>query len=119
MLARTPFLPEDLRYMGTSLMQIEDAAPRLAHWLSRIFMVLGGFIFATGLLTVYVALTSLRRRAAGAGVVMFITGASTAGLMAAVNFVIDSDFKWALLGLALIWASGLVLYWREAPFGKV
>jgi len=37
--------------------------------------------------------------------------------MAAVNFMIDSDFKWVLLGMALLWACSLVLFWfeRKAP----
>ena len=40
--------------------------------------------------------------------------------MAAVNFMIDSDFKWVLLGMALLWAASLVLFWLEknAPTGR-
>ena len=34
-------------------------------------------------------------------------------MMAAVNFTIDSDFKWMLLAIALAWASSLVLFWFE------
>jgi hypothetical protein len=30
--------------------------------------------------------------------------------MTVVNFMIDSDFKWVLLGMALLWASSLVLF---------
>jgi hypothetical protein len=33
--------------------------------------------------------------------------------MAAVNFAIDSDFKWVLLGIALLWAFCLGLFWLE------
>jgi hypothetical protein len=31
--------------------------------------------------------------------------------------MIDSDFKWVLLGMALLWACSLVLFWfeRKAP----
>jgi hypothetical protein len=33
--------------------------------------------------------------------------------MAMVNFIIDSDFKWVLLAIALAWACSLVLFWFE------
>jgi hypothetical protein len=33
--------------------------------------------------------------------------------MAVVNFMIDSDFKWVLLALALLWMCSLVLFWLE------
>ena len=33
--------------------------------------------------------------------------------MAVVNFAIDSDFKWVLLGMALIWALSLAVFWLE------
>jgi hypothetical protein len=33
--------------------------------------------------------------------------------MAAVNFAIASDFKWVLLGIALLWLCSLVLFWLE------
>ena len=33
--------------------------------------------------------------------------------MSYVNFVINSDFKWALFGIALLWAFSLVLFWIE------
>ena len=30
-----------------------------------------------------------------------------------VNFVINANFKWVLLGMALLWACSLVLFWLE------
>jgi hypothetical protein len=33
--------------------------------------------------------------------------------MAVVNFAIGSDFKWVLLGMALIWALSLAVFWLE------
>ena len=41
-------------------------------------------------------------------------GGASVGWMAAVNFMIDSDFKWVLLGMAELWASSLVLFWMES-----
>jgi hypothetical protein len=35
--------------------------------------------------------------------------------MTALNFLIDSDFKWVLLAMALLWAVSLVLFWVEKP----
>ena len=67
---RPPLLPEDPRAMGTTLAQVEAAVPGLAGWLCRVFWVMGSFIFATGLLTVHVAVTSFRARVAGVAGVM-------------------------------------------------
>ena len=43
--------------MGTSMAQIQTALPGLGPWLARVFGVLGGYMLATGLLTVYVVRT--------------------------------------------------------------
>ena len=45
---RPPLLPEDPRFMGTSLDQIQSVIPGLLIWLRRVFWVMGGFMFATG-----------------------------------------------------------------------
>jgi len=61
---RPPLLPEDLRSMGGSLALIEATFPGLPIWLHRVFRVMGGFMFAAGVLTVHVATTrpTLHRR---------------------------------------------------------
>ena len=41
MFLRPPLLPEDLRYMGRTLAEIDAAAPELAPWLRRVFTVMG------------------------------------------------------------------------------
>ena len=107
---RPPLLPEDLRSMGTSLTLIEATIPGLLVWLQRVFRVMGGFMFAAGVLTVYVAITGFREHARGAFLAVTIAGVSSIGLMVVVNFLIDSDFKWLLLGFALPWVCALVLY---------
>ncbi|GAB4577462.1 MAG: hypothetical protein Fur0022_01930 [Anaerolineales bacterium] len=107
---RPPLLPEDPRYMGTSFAELQATAPGLLIWLRRVFWVMGGYMFAAGLLTVYVALTSFRARAKGAAVIVAITGSASIGWMVVVNFLIDSDFKWLLLAFALPWMMALGLY---------
>jgi hypothetical protein len=62
---RPPLLPEDPRYMGASLAQIQTSVPGLAAWLGRVFSVMGGYMFATGALTCYLAVTSFRARSRG------------------------------------------------------
>ena len=106
---RPPLLPEDLRYMGASLAQIQTAMPGLGPWLARVFGVLGGYMFATGLLTVYVAATGFRTGKLGAIAVVSVSGLTSIGWMAVTNFVIDSDFKWLLLAFALPWVVALAL----------
>ena len=106
---RPPLLPEDLRYMGASLAQIQTAMPGLGPWLARVFGVLGGYMFATGLLTVYVAATGFRTGKLGAIAVVSVSGLTSIGWMAVTNFVIDSDFKWLLLTFTLPWVVALAL----------
>jgi hypothetical protein len=106
---RPPLLPEDVRGIGATPAALEAVAPGLTWWLRRVFWVLGGYLFTTGLLTLYVTMTALRARARGAPTVMAIAGMTSIGWMAAVNVMIDSDYKWLLLGAALLWTVGVAL----------
>jgi hypothetical protein len=90
---------------------IQAAAPGLATWLRRVFWVMGGYMFTSGLLTAYIALTSFRIGDRGAILVVAIAGPASIGWMMAVNFLINSDFKWLLLAFALPWP--LALYWLK------
>ena len=114
---RPPLLPEDLRYMGASLAQIQTTLPGLELWLVRVFRVLGGYMFATGLLTAYVAATGFRTGELGAVAVVSVAGLTSIGWMAITNFVIDSDFKWLLLAFTLPWVVALTFdlsrSWRK------
>jgi hypothetical protein len=110
---RPPLLPEDPRFMGTTLSQIMVTTPGLPVWLRRVFWVMGGYMSSAGLLTVYVAMTGFRSRQRGAAVVAGLTGLASIGLMAAVNFMIDSDFKWVLLFFVVPWILSLAFYWSE------
>ena len=113
-LLRPPLLPEDLKYMGATIDQIWTALPGLEPWLARVFGVLGGYLFATGLLTVYVAATTFKTGRLGPLAVIAVSGFASIGWMALTNFVIDSDFKWILLAFALPWVMALVLSWVGA-----
>jgi hypothetical protein len=106
---RPSLRPEDLRYIGVSLAQIQTAAPGLSPWLARVFGVLGGYMIATGLLTVYVAATGFRVGGLGARVTVAVAGLASIGWMAITNFLIGSDFKGHLLAFTLPWIVGLAL----------
>ena len=114
---RPPLLPEDLRYMGASLAQIQTTLPGLELWLVRVFRVLGGYMFATGLLTVHVAATGFRTEGLGVVAVVAVAGLTSIGWMVITNFVIDSDFKWLLLAFTLPWVVALTFdlsrSWRK------
>ena len=112
-LLRPPLLPEDTRYIGMSLEEIQVAVPGLLDWLEKVFWVMGGYILATGLLILYVALTSFRVRAKGVSGVVVFAGSTSIGWMAIVNFVIGSDYKWLLLDFAVLWSLALLLFWFE------
>jgi hypothetical protein len=89
-LLRPPLLPEDIRYMAMSVAQIDSVRPRLELWLAHVFQVTGGYVLATGALTITLAATSFRAYHWGAAVGALIGGAASIGWMAVVNFVIDS-----------------------------
>ena len=107
---RPPLLPEDARYMNTTLAEIQAAAPSLSTWLQKVFWVMGGYIFTVGLLTVYIAFSSFQARARGVFPVIALAGLSSIGWMTFVNFIIASDFKWLLLLCALPSVVALILY---------
>ncbi|TGT21767.1 hypothetical protein EN812_35795, partial [Mesorhizobium sp. M4B.F.Ca.ET.169.01.1.1] len=46
MFLRPPLLPEDMRFVGLSLQQLQAEQPRMASWLERVFQVLGGYAVA-------------------------------------------------------------------------
>lgn len=112
---RPALLPEDVRYIGVSAEQLNAIRPRLEAWLTQVFRVLGGYVVATGALTIALAITSFRQHHSTAAIGVLIGGAASIGMMAGVNFMINSDFKWLLLSLALLWAFSLVLFWFEKP----
>ena len=51
-LLRLSLLLEDPRYIGSPLEAIRAAAPGLERWLEHVFKIMGGFMLATGALTV-------------------------------------------------------------------
>jgi hypothetical protein len=107
---RPALLPEDLRFLGKPLAQIQAATPGLERWLRLVFTVLGGFVVGAGVLCTYLATVTLPRRPRGAAWVIAIAGASTVALMSLVNFELHSDFRWVLLLPALVWGAALVSY---------
>jgi hypothetical protein len=111
-LARPALLPEDLRFLGMSQGEVATVVPRLTTWLSHVFRVLGGFIVATGILMAALSVCCKSSLATTAAVA--VAGAFSVGLMTTVNFSIESDFRGALLALALAWAGSTIWYGVEA-----
>ena len=109
-LLRPVLLPEDLFYMGSTFQNVKDNIPGLTNWLQKVFWVMGGYIFTTGLLIIFIAITSFRKRLRGAFSIVILTGMSSIGSMTVVNFMIDSDFKWVLLTFTMPWIIALILY---------
>ena len=107
---RPALLPEDLVYMASSLKTVQENVPDLMNWLQKVFIVMGGYIFTTGLLTIYISQTSFRNRVNGSLGIMALAGLSSIGLMSGVNFLIDSDFKWVLILFTIPWVISFALY---------
>lgn len=112
-LLRPALLPEDPRFMGTTIETLRAAAPNLENWLGHVFNVMGGFMVAAGTMTILAAWRFLARRAPGTLLALAVAGASGVALMSATNFLLHSDFRWFLLVPALLWLAGLVSYMRE------
>ena len=110
MLMRPALLPEDLRYMGTTLAYARTAMPGLESWLAKVFTVLGGFVAGAGVLTFFVAVAVAPSRLNGTSWALGLAGLLTVGLMSATNFALHSDFRWLLVVPALLWLAGLTLH---------
>ena len=112
-LFRPPMLPEDVRYLQLADADLSALGQRLRDWLGYVFAVLGGFATATGILLITLAATAFRSREPIAVFGAILGGAAPIGTMTAVNFAINSDFRWALLGLFALWAASFIAYWLE------
>jgi len=110
---RPPLLPEDLRYSGANALVLQAAAPRIAEWLDLVFTVMGGFMAAVGVLVGYIGWAVLPRRPKGAAPALLLAGLLSVGLMSAVNFALNSDFRWLLVLPPIAWAAGVFLYLRQ------
>jgi hypothetical protein len=96
-------LPEDLRFLALGA---DQTPPRLPVWLDLVFLVLGGQMAAVGALTGALALRVRTVRPSTADLMLTaFAGATSAGMMSAVNFALGSDFRWALVGPVLLWAA--------------
>lgn len=106
---RPPLLPEDRRYMSASQESLDAVLPGLSRWLQKVFWVMGGYMVATGILTIHLALTGVRDGSTAAIATGAAAGAASVGLMALVNLLLRSDFRLPLLGLASMWTAALLL----------
>ena len=110
---RPPLLPEDPRYMGATLEQIQQALPGLAAWLDKVFTVMGGFMASAGILTLLAAVRLPAAAGRGFTWSAAVAGVAGVGLMSAVNFALGSDFRWLLLVPALAWLLAVVALARS------
>jgi len=86
-----------------------QAVPGIVKWLDKVFCVTGGQVYHRAL-DVPRRSNCLRERRRAVVAVASFAGLSSLGLMAVVNFLIDSDFKWLILTFALLWAGALALF---------
>ena len=107
---RPPLLAEDPRYIGTTLDQLRQAAPGLEAWLRIVFTVMGGYMAGCGVLTLFLARIAMPRRLPGTASALGVAGLTTVVLMSAMNFVLNSDFRWVLLVPATAWVVGVAAY---------
>ncbi len=107
---RPALLPEDLRYIGGSVGLGLVSLAGLERWLNRVFIVMGGFIAASGILTMFIALSTVASRRKGTGVVLAVAGLATVATMSWTNVVIESQFRWLLLAPAVLWCAGIAAY---------
>ena len=116
---RPSVLPEDLRYIGSSLDTMRSAAPGLERWLGHVFDVMGGFMVATGAMTVLAAWRLRARPERASLAALSLAGAAGVALMSATNFLIGSDFRWLLSLPALLWVLGLACHVYEGTASRM
>src|SRR5215203_359112 len=102
---RPAMLPEDLRFIGASTSDLDQVDPGLAAWLRRVFIVLGAFMAATGVLTLFTA-SHISGPNAWLLASLVIVGMLSVVTMSATNFAIDSDYKTLLLVPAVLCVAG-------------
>lgn len=107
---RPSLLPEDARFIGAPIAEIQAAVPGLEGWLKKVFTVMGGFMAGAGVLAVFVATVAMPPNLPGSSWAIALAGLLTVALMSVTNFALDSDFKWLLLSPPAIWLAGLVLH---------
>lgn len=107
---RPSLLHEDLQYIGTSLKVIQTSLPGLENWLNKVFIVMGGFIIGSGVMTLFITNIIIKKEIDGAAYIIFLSGLFTVCLMSAVNFELRSGFKWVLLCPALAWLIAFICY---------
>lgn len=106
---RPALLPEDVRFMGTTIEDVRAGLPGLENWLSKVFTVKGSILAGAGVLNVFVARTAMRSGTRGAGLALALAGVLTVALMSVTNFVLLSNFSWMWLRPPLLWLSALVV----------
>ena len=111
---RPALLPEDLRYIGSSLDTIRSTVPGLERWLGHVFDVMGGFMVATGAMTMLVAWPLPATPKRGSFAALSVAGITGVALMSATNFALSSNYRWLLLAPALLWLAGLLWYVRKS-----
>lgn len=111
---RPALLPEDPRYIGSSIEIIRSAAPGLERWLGHVFNVMGGFMVASGAMTALVAYRLVARRERGTFAALVVAGAVGVALLSVTNFLLFSNFRWLLLLPALLWVAGMLCYLPES-----
>ena len=110
---RPALLPEDPRFIGSSLEAMRLAVPGLERWLRLVFNVMGGFMIATGVMTTLAACRLPARRDLTSFFALVVAGAGSVGLMSVTNFLLNSNFRWLLVLPVLLWLAGLSFYLRE------
>lgn len=110
---RPPLLPEDPRFIGSTLEQLRQAAPGLEGWLKIVFTVMGGHMLGGGILTLFLARVAVPRRWPGTAWALGLAGLASVVMMSGMNFVLHSDFRWVLLVPALAWTAALVSYLKS------
>ena len=115
---RPPMLPDDLRYIGSSLDAMRAAAPGFERWLEHVFDVMGGFMVAAGAMTVLAAWRLRARSERVSLAALSLAGAAGVALMSATNFALGSDFRWLLLLPALLWVVGLACHVYEGAASR-
>jgi hypothetical protein len=65
--------------------ELQSVGPRLAAWLTHVFRVMGGYVTATGVLALTLAVTAFRQRQPWAVAGAILAGVASIGWMAVIS----------------------------------
>lgn len=107
-----PLLPEDVKFTGLSLEDLSKNDPRLLKWLGLVMRAWGGFIFSTGVFTIYLAKHGIRNRQRWALNALAFGGIPMFTTFFIGNIILESQFLILIGCIFFLYCASLLMMWK-------